>query len=79
MAKENEETNAYEVVGVGSDATDADIKKAYRQRSLKTHPDRVRRSDLSSLVVLSAHALSRSEPPSKRCRYVFRLSPQAPH
>jgi curved DNA-binding protein CbpA len=64
MAKETEETNAYEVVGVGSDATDADIKKAYRQRSLKTHPDRVRRPDLSSLVVLSAHVLSRSEPPS---------------
>jgi len=38
---ENEEQNAYEVVGVGSDATDTDIKKAFRQRSLKTHPDRV--------------------------------------
>jgi DnaJ-class molecular chaperone len=43
MDKENAEKNAYEVVGVGSDATDADIKKAFRQRSLKTHPDRVRR------------------------------------
>ena len=43
MNKENAEKNAYEVVGVGSDATDADIKKAFRQRSLKTHPDRVRR------------------------------------
>jgi DnaJ family protein C protein 17 len=39
----NEEKNAYEVVGVGLDATEADIKKAFRQRSLKTHPDRVRR------------------------------------
>lgn len=37
---ENEEQNAYEVVGVTSDATDAEIKKAFRQRSLKTHPDR---------------------------------------
>jgi len=43
MDKENAEKNAYEVVGVGSDATEADIKKAFRQRSLKTHPDRVRR------------------------------------
>jgi hypothetical protein len=42
MAKEDEEKNAYEIVGVGIDATDADIKKAFRQRSLKTHPDRVR-------------------------------------
>ncbi|KAH9072897.1 DnaJ-domain-containing protein [Lactarius deliciosus] len=37
---ENDEQNAYEIVGVGSDATDADIKKGFRQRSLKTHPDR---------------------------------------
>ncbi|KAI0300168.1 hypothetical protein B0F90DRAFT_1725617 [Multifurca ochricompacta] len=36
----NEERDAYQVVGVSSDATDADIKKAFRQRSLKTHPDR---------------------------------------
>jgi DnaJ homolog subfamily C member 17 len=42
MDKDNEEKNAYEVVGVGSEATEADIKKAFRQRSLKTHPDRVR-------------------------------------
>jgi DnaJ-class molecular chaperone len=42
MDKEKAEKNAYEVVDVSSDATEADIKKAYRQRSLKTHPDRVR-------------------------------------
>lgn len=64
MAKEDEEKNAYEIVGVGIDATDADIKKAFRQRSLKTHPDRVRCPDLSSLVALSAHVLPRLEPPS---------------
>ncbi|KAI0281800.1 hypothetical protein BGY98DRAFT_957576 [Russula aff. rugulosa BPL654] len=40
MDKEKAEKNAYEVVDVGSDATEAEIKKAYRQRSLKTHPDR---------------------------------------
>ncbi|KAI9441402.1 DnaJ-domain-containing protein [Lactarius indigo] len=37
---ENDDQNAYEIVGVGEDATDADIKKGFRQRSLKTHPDR---------------------------------------
>lgn len=42
--KEDEEKNAYEIVCVGTDATDTDIKKAFRQRSLKTHPDRVRLS-----------------------------------
>ncbi|KAH9994709.1 hypothetical protein BJV77DRAFT_994325 [Russula vinacea] len=47
--KEDEEKNAYEIVGVGADATDTDIKKAFRQRSLKTHPDRVRLSTASRL------------------------------
>jgi DnaJ domain len=50
MDKEDAEKNAYEIVGVDLDATDADIKKAFRQRSLKTHPDRVRRATLSLLV-----------------------------
>ncbi|KAI9463028.1 DnaJ-domain-containing protein [Russula earlei] len=40
MNKDGEEKNAYDVVGVGSEATEADIRKAFRQRSLKTHPDR---------------------------------------
>jgi preprotein translocase subunit Sec63 len=62
MDKENAEKNAYEVVDVGSDATEADIKKAYRQRSLKTHPDRVRPLVLSLLTTYGL--LSRSEPPS---------------
>jgi DnaJ family protein C protein 17 len=55
MDKEKAEKNAYEVVDVGSDATEAEIKKAYRQRSLKTHPDRVRRSPTSHSQ--SAHHL----------------------
>jgi len=60
----NEEKNAYEVVGVGPDATEADIKKGFRQRSLKTHPDRVRLPDLSPLVCFPLKILSRSEPQS---------------
>lgn len=33
--------NPYDVLGLGPNATEAEIKKAYRQRVLKHHPDRV--------------------------------------
>lgn len=36
-----EETNPYELLNVGLEATDKDIKSAYRKLSLKVHPDRV--------------------------------------
>jgi DnaJ family protein C protein 17 len=34
--------NAYELLGTTEEVTDAEIKTAYRQRSRKVHPDRVR-------------------------------------
>ncbi|TFK46778.1 DnaJ-domain-containing protein [Heliocybe sulcata] len=36
----DEEIDPYELVGVTVDATEAEIRKAYRQKSLKVHPDR---------------------------------------
>ena len=36
-----EEINPYELLDLKSEATDQEIRTAYRQRSLKVHPDRV--------------------------------------
>ncbi|KAJ2989359.1 hypothetical protein NUW54_g8810 [Trametes sanguinea] len=34
-------TNFYEVLGVKQDATQEEVRKAYRRRALQTHPDRL--------------------------------------
>lgn len=41
MAGEEDERSAYEILSVPNDASDGDIKSAYRKQSLKVHPDRV--------------------------------------
>ena len=33
--------DAYKVLGVSADASDAEVKKAYRKLALEHHPDRV--------------------------------------
>lgn len=38
----DEELNAYQLLDVDGEATEQQIRTAYRQRSLKVHPDRVR-------------------------------------
>lgn len=38
---DNAEINPYELLGLSTDATDQDIRTAYRKLSLKVHPDRV--------------------------------------
>ncbi|KIM46886.1 hypothetical protein M413DRAFT_16481 [Hebeloma cylindrosporum] len=42
MASTEEETNPYELLDVKTEATEQEIRTAYRQRSLKIHPDKNR-------------------------------------
>lgn len=44
MSTDPNETSPYELLGVALEATEPEIRTAYRQRSLKVHPDRVRQS-----------------------------------
>lgn len=71
MPAEEEEANPYELLGVGLEATEGEIKTAYRQRSLKVHPDRVRLCPPPCLepcpLILAVLLL---EPRKSRCRCV---------
>lgn len=54
MSTANDEVNPYELLDVNLESSEADIRRAYRQRSLKVHPDRV----MSSQYPLKQHKLS---------------------
>lgn len=49
-----DEHSAYKILEVGEDASDADIKKAYRKMAVKYHPDKI--GDLGPDVVKAAQA-----------------------
>jgi hypothetical protein len=62
---EPEEINPYQLLDISLDATDSDIKSAYRKLSLKVHPDRVR-VQLQLQPITSN--LSLKEQKQSRCR-----------
>jgi curved DNA-binding protein CbpA len=41
MSEAATDINPYELLGIQNESTEAEIRKAYRQQSLKVHPDRV--------------------------------------
>ena len=49
MSMDQEDINPYDLLGLTLEANEAEIRTAYRQRSLKVHPDRVSPS-IDSLV-----------------------------
>ena len=65
-----EDVNPYDVLGLTIEATEQEIKTAYRQRSLKVHPDRVscssplcsRRTRFEPLCLTSPCSKNRGNP-----------------
>jgi DnaJ-class molecular chaperone len=61
--------NLYEVLGVSNKSSDAEIKKAYRNLSLKYHPDRNSSKDAEDKIRQINEAYETLSDPSKRKMY----------
>ena len=59
----------YEVLSVKSNATSSEIKRAYRQRSLETHPDRNKDPDAHEQFIRVGRAFETLKDPAKRASY----------
>ncbi|KAG8988410.1 hypothetical protein FRB94_006459 [Tulasnella sp. JGI-2019a] len=64
--KRSKEKDYYKILNVARDATDAEIKKAYRRESLLHHPDKGGNEEQFKLVVEANTVLS---DPQRRARY----------
>ena len=64
MSTADDEVNPYELLDVKLESSEAEIRTAYRQRSLKVHPDRV------CFVTIHRRLSNRfTESQQSRCRY----------
>jgi len=59
----------YDILGVGRDATDEDIKKAYRKLARKYHPDVSKEKDAEARFKDMAEAYATLKDPEKRAAY----------
>jgi molecular chaperone DnaJ len=68
-ASASRQRDLYEVLGVPPTATDADIKRAYRQRALKLHPDVNKAPDAQARFMEAKSAFAALSDPEQRRAY----------
>jgi len=67
--KWNKNSNYYDILGIGRDASEVEIKHAFRKLALKWHPDRNNSENATSVFQIIEHAYSILIDPVSRSRY----------